>query len=119
MLHLIKNYDQLVVIDGIKTAEGKPGTVKYFSLQQYPPTLHLNTFHDSHFKDVVQLARNVGIAMPDKIWIITVEIFDDITFRTQLSPTLENMYHQIFAVTKSIIEKLKIYKAIINSHETI
>ena len=119
IIHMIQDYHKLIVIDGIYSANGHPGEVNCYNLENYPSTLHLDTFHDSHFRDVIDLAKKVGISVPGDILIITVEIVDDITFSHKLSPPLEKSYPCTFQEARNIIENFKNQPLISYNYETV
>lgn len=99
IIETIKDFDRLIIIDGIKSAGGVPGTVNTCGLDDCPPTLHLHSFHDAHLREAIQIAKLSDIRVPEYIQIITVEIFDDLTFSDSLSQPLESVYSTILSKT--------------------
>jgi len=104
MIESIKNFEQLIIIDGIRSTGGTPGDVKIYGLEDCPPTLHLHTFHDAQLPEAIRIAKLCGINVTEIIQIITIEIYDDLTFSLTLSNTLENIYPKILANVKAMIE---------------
>lgn len=106
IINLIKDFDRLIVIDGIKCCFHKPGTVQCYSITDYPSTLHLNSFHDSRFDDIITLSGKLNLKTPEEIRIITIEIADDLTFDAELSFELKSTYEKILKKCRIIIERI-------------
>ncbi len=119
IIEKIRNFDSLIVIDGIMTGRDAPGTLKYFSLDDCPPTLHLQTFHDVHLRESILLARLSGIHVPEIIHIITIEIFDDLTFSHSLSAPLDHVYPEKVSHTKRMLTQFINNPSIVQRHEQI
>jgi len=119
IIETIRNYELLIVIDGIRTAQGIPGTVMNFSMDNCPPTLHLHSFHDAHLRESVLIAKMTGISMPESVCIITVEIQDDLTFSYSLSTPLENQIQEISAQVYELINRYISNPSILQCHEQI
>jgi hydrogenase maturation protease len=102
-LEIMKGYDEVLIIDGIKTDDGKAGTVYVMDFPHHKSTLHLSNAHDISFEMVVKLARRLNIPFPEKIRIIAVEIVEDRVFSEALSPSLRKCYQDIFSTVSSLI----------------
>ena len=96
IIELMKGYDELIIIDGIVTEDGVPGTVYSMNYPHNKSTLHLSNAHDISFDMSVKLARRLNIPFPQKIRIIAVEIVEDKVFSESLSPLLQECYSDIF-----------------------
>jgi len=119
ILKTIENYDRLMIIDGIKTGNDVEGTIKVFELADCPPTLHLHGFHDTHITESVFLGMVTGIKVPETIFIITVEIFDDLTFSHTLSAPLEVAYPEILMQVQKLVETFIHSNITLQNHEKI
>jgi len=103
-LHLIRNYENLIILDGKITRNRIPGEISIFNSQTYSGTLHLDNFHDISFRDLIFLGEELEINLPEQIHIIAVEIEEDRVFSEELSPTLQKLYPEILAKIQSFIE---------------
>jgi hydrogenase maturation protease len=81
LLDVIAGYDRIIMVDAIKTADGKPGDI----LRLKPgdlPTLHSGSSHDLTLMGALALGRGMGMKLPDDqdFDIIAVEVEEVWTF---------------------------------------
>lgn len=99
ILEMIKNYQQVIIIDAIKTRDGIPGTVYYLTPENFKETLHISSFHDVSFLTALKLAAKLEIPVPGRIDIIAIEIVEDLTFSNdfseEIAPKYDNIYSEI------------------------
>ena len=103
IIELIKDFELVVIIDGIRTIDGKPGDVYFMNAEDYKETLHLSNFHDVDFRTALNYAGKIGVKMPGKITIIAVEIKEDTIFAKELTPALKSKYNDILQLAKNCI----------------
>jgi hydrogenase maturation protease len=104
-IEILKDYDEAMIIDGISTEDGIPGTVY---LMKYPfnkDSLHLSNAHDISFDMSVKLARRLNVPFPENISIIAIEIVEDREFGEELTPALQERYAEIFSYVAEIIRE--------------
>ena len=97
ILELIQGYNTVIFIDAIITKDGIPGSVYYFTPDDFRETLHLSNLHDANFLVSLELGRKIGYDIPEKVQIIAVEIIEDRVFNDCFSPEIEKKYPEIFA----------------------
>ena len=102
-IEMMKGYDETVIIDGIMTEGGVPGTVYFMNYPLNKSTLHLSNAHDISFDMSVKLARRLNIPFPEKIRIIAIEILEDREFGEELTPTLQEKYSEIFGSVSGMV----------------
>ena len=87
LLDIVAGYDQVFVIDAIQE-DGRhpPGTV--VKLEAGEGALHLFSSHGMHFFEILQLGKDVGIAVPEVAGVYGVAIGADCPFGEELSPLL-------------------------------
>jgi len=78
--------NEILMDDGIKTKNGKPGDVYYFTPEDYKETLHLSNVHDVSFLTAIELGESLGYQLPESTLIIAVEIEEDTCFREEFFP---------------------------------
>jgi len=106
-IEIMRGYEKAVILDGIMTKDGIPGTVYYMNYPSNMNTLHLSNAHDISFDMSVKLARKLKIPFPDTICIIAVEIIEDREFGESLTEPLQESYVDIFStVAKTIRENI-------------
>lgn len=104
LLDLVKDYQQVIFIDALKTGVNPPGTVQVFSPSDFEETLHLSNIHDIDFLTALELGRRTGMKVPEKITIIAVEIIEDRVFSTMFSPEITRKYPEILATVQQLVE---------------
>ena len=104
VLDLITGYDSVVLVDAIKTRNGVPGDVYLFEPEDFKETLHLSNLHDVNFLTALELGKRLGLDIPRRLWIIAVEIIEDLVFSEKLTDPLEIRYPSIIKEVKDFIE---------------
>jgi hydrogenase maturation protease len=91
LLDVVAGFDRLIVLDAIKTTDGRPGDWYRFDGTALRETMHLNNVHDANFATAMELGRRIGVRLPDDedIHVLAVEIRDNMTFGDRLSAELE------------------------------
>jgi hydrogenase maturation protease len=114
-IDLLKGFGLAFIIDGIKTGEGSPGDVYFMTASDHLDTLHLSSFHDMDFDTALQYAHSLGLAMPEKINIIGIEIEEEMVFSELLSGPLARKYRDLLTLIKNLIfsEINKVERALI------
>jgi len=97
LLDQVAGYERLVVIDSIKTIEGRPGTWYRFDASSLRETMNLRNVHDTNFATALELGRTMGMVVPDEAenHIFAVEIAENDTFSEELSPGLQEAYPEL------------------------
>jgi len=94
LLEYLEGFERAVVLDAIRTRGGTPGTCYCFTAEALRQTAHLCNVHDANFATALNLGRHLGQALPrDRdIHVFAVEIVDDTTFGTELTPPVARRY---------------------------
>jgi hydrogenase maturation protease len=94
LVEQLVGYDRVVVLDSIRTRDGRPGDWYSFTASALRPTMNLSSVHDANFATALELGRRTGLALPpdEQIAIFAVEIEDNLTFDERMSDALENSY---------------------------
>jgi len=108
LLDIIKDYDELLVIDGIRSGNGKAGDLYMYSMEDFKETLHLSNVHETGFSDTLALGRKIGMKMPGRIKIFAIEVEEDLVFSSNLSPTLCDRYENIVSIIHNSRESLMV-----------
>ena len=95
ILEIIKDYQQVFMIDAIKTEKGIPGSIYLFETSDFKETLHLSSLHDISFLTALELGKKLNVNIPDQIWIIAVEIIEDLVFSNNFTPVIQEKYLEI------------------------
>lgn len=103
IVELMDGYEQVIIIDAIKTFGGKPGNIYHFTPDHFRQSMHVSNFHDISFLTAMEFGRKSGLKLPDHINIIAVEIIEDLVFNTKLTPEIEEKYPEILDEVKSLM----------------
>ncbi|MFA8436048.1 MAG: hydrogenase maturation protease [Marinifilaceae bacterium] len=106
LLDLIRDYRIVILVDAIKTRNGIPGTVSYFTPENFTETLHLSNFHDASFLNTLHLGKQLGIPLPDEIHIIAIEIVEDMVFGNSFSPEIASKMDVIYQEVNQLIKDI-------------
>ncbi|MEN8224242.1 MAG: hydrogenase maturation protease [Bacteroidota bacterium] len=103
-IEIMKDFDEVVIIDGIFTEDGVPGTVYFMTYPDNKSTLHLSNAHDISFDMAVKLAHALSIPVPQRIRIIAVEIVEDREFGEELTIPLQRRYDEIISLIAAMVQ---------------
>ncbi len=106
IVEIITGYNQVIIIDAIKTQNGVPGRVYHFTLSDFKNTSHVSSFHDISFLTALKFADYVDIKIPENIHILAVEIVEDMLFSDQFSASICKEYDQIKTSIKAYLDQL-------------
>ena len=106
LLEMISPYQRIIILDAIRTRDGKAGEVYSFTTRNFKETLHLSSFHDLTFLTALEFAESVNMPVPEVINIIAVEIVDDLTFSNCFSPELQEKFPEIRKTVFALVAEL-------------
>jgi hydrogenase maturation protease len=104
LVEYIKDFEQVVFIDAIRTKEGKPGDVFYFVPSDFRETMHLSNLHDVSFLTALKLGHILNLDLPNDLHIIAIEIIEDMEFSEEFTPLIKEKYPQIL---EKVLETVK------------
>ena len=102
LLELMAGYDKLIIIDSIKTEQGKPGELYKLELEDLKPPMYFSSSHGIDIATAVELGQRVGYKMPKYISLYAVEIKDNSTFGEECTKEIEG---RIPFIIKQIIKE--------------
>ena len=105
LLELVAGYDKLIIIDSIKTEQGKPGELYKLKLEDLKSAPYFSSFHGINIPTAIELGQMVGYKMPQHISLYAIEVKDNSTFAEECTEETEAM---IPFIIKQIIEEEKI-----------
>jgi hydrogenase maturation protease len=91
LLELLIGYDRVVLVDAIRTQDGRPGEVYRLHPGSLQRSLHSGSTHDVSLCDALHLGRGLGMTLPDDeaITILAVEVEDVWTFGEACTAAVE------------------------------
>jgi hydrogenase maturation protease len=106
IMELIKDFNQVIILDAIKTQQGRPGDIYHLTPDNFKETLHISSFHDVSFLTALTLAKQMNINLPKKIDIIAIEIVEDLLFCDEFSPPIKDKYEHIYRQVLGLISDI-------------
>ncbi|MBA4407830.1 MAG: hydrogenase maturation protease [Bacteroidota bacterium] len=106
VLEFIQGYQTVIFIDAIKTHDGRVGDVYLFTPGDFRETLHLSNLHDTSFLTALKLGGLIGFKIPERMYIIAVEIKEDMVFSEHFTDDLACKYKEIKNEVVAIINRL-------------
>jgi len=89
VLDAILPFGRAVIVDAIKTGRRPPGSIYLIEPTQLPPTRRLCGLHDLDLPTALELAAKLEIATPAEIFIVAVEIVEDLQFGEECTPDVQ------------------------------
>jgi hydrogenase maturation protease len=97
--------DKLIIIDSVKTEQGKPGELYRFELEDLKPARDFSCSHGVDIATTFELGRRLGHSMPDYVSLYAIEVQDNTTFGEGCTEKVEE---RISFIAKQIMEKEKL-----------
>jgi len=93
LLPLLDGWERVVFVDALLwSAElggtACPGRLHELTADQLHSTLTLHSSHEPSLGDTLALGRQVGMALPEQVVVLGVEVSDPFTFDEQMTPEL-------------------------------
>jgi hydrogenase maturation protease len=105
LLDLIPGYDKVIIIDSIKTEQGKPGEVYKLDLEDLKPAMDFTSSHGISIATALELGQMMGYKMPSCVSLYAVEIKDNVTFSENCTQEVEK---RVPLIAKQIIGEEKL-----------
>jgi hydrogenase maturation protease len=105
LLDLITGYDRLIIIDSIKTEQGKPGQVYKLELEDLKPAMDFSSSHGIDIATAFKLGQSLGYRMPESVSLYAVEMKDNTTFGERCTQEVEE---KIPFIAQQIIDEEKL-----------
>lgn len=85
LLDLLSGYDRAIIIDAIQTG-GRAGRIYRLNPEAFQATCHASTPHDVNFATALELGQRLGVALPQRIDILAIEVADTSHFSEECTP---------------------------------
>jgi hydrogenase maturation protease len=103
LLDYVVDYDRVVIVDAIMTAGGKPGKVYRLGLDNFKPSKHTISPHDTDLPTALHLGATMKLKLPERIDIVAVEIPPVYEFSQQLSDKVAKAVPEAARMVKELI----------------
>ncbi len=86
ILDELAGFDWAILIDAIVTGQSEPGTITQWAVPETCRSPRIVSYHDMGFFTALELGRMLGLDMPQRISLFTVEALDIETVSERLTP---------------------------------
>jgi len=105
LLDLITDYDKLIIIDSIKTKQGKAGELYKLNLEDFRPNKDFTSSHGMDIATAFEVGRSLGCRMPQSVSIYAIEVKDNENFSEQCT---KEVAERLPIIVKQIIDEEKL-----------
>jgi len=105
LLEHVAGFEKLILIDSIKTENGKPGELYKLKLEDLNPPTNFASSHGVDIATALELGQRLGYKMPEHINIYAIEVKDNLTFAEGCTEEVER---RIPFIIRHIIEEEKL-----------
>ncbi len=105
LLDSIIGYDRAIIIDALQTQGGKAGQIHRLEPKNLSFAKHLSSPHQINLLTALELGRMLGLAMPQKITILAVEVEDVINFSEKCTPEVERAIPKVVKLVLCELDK--------------
>ncbi|MCX5813940.1 MAG: hydrogenase maturation protease [Proteobacteria bacterium] len=95
LLDLMAGYEKVIIVDSIKTAEGRAGEIYKIDIEDLGDMSYPCGPHFLDVRTAVELGNKFGYEMPENIEIYAIEIKENTTFSETLTPEVEKAIPQL------------------------
>jgi len=95
LLHMLADFEKVVIIDAIQTRDGKVGQIYRLTPEVFDATQHVSTPHNINFATALELGRRLGITLPQQIVIFAIEVEDIATYSESCTPGVEPLIPEV------------------------
>jgi hydrogenase maturation protease len=103
LLSVITDYDGAIIVDSIRTKQGKVGEIYRFSKKDLSLLNPIQFSHNTGIPDVLAWAEKMGISLPKKIIFYAVEIGKCDTYSEGLTKNVERVIPDVIDLIKTEI----------------
>lgn len=91
LMEFLAGCDTAILVDAITTGQHPAGYLYDCALDDLPQLSagHMSSTHDTSLQTALRVGRTMGVALPDTIWVIGVEIEPSFTFNEALTPLIQ------------------------------
>ncbi|MCU0783927.1 MAG: hydrogenase maturation protease [Verrucomicrobia bacterium] len=105
LLDFIVGYRAVVIVDSIQTGQSPAGTIHEVDAAGLKQ-LTVRTPHFLGVGETLALGRQLGLAMPQEVRILAVEVEDPFTLGTEMTPALQRAIPAVLMRTRQMLREL-------------
>ncbi|MFB3896354.1 MAG: hydrogenase maturation protease [bacterium] len=104
LLDLLVGYDRVILIDAIKTNQGKVGEIYRLTPDSFKTTPRLFSFHDIDFPTALELGKQLCMPMPSEITIFAIQVQDTETLSETCTPEVNAAIPKVIELVFNALE---------------
>jgi hydrogenase maturation protease len=104
LLDYFIGYEKALVIDAVTLDGPRPGELIEIDFDDLRPVRGMSP-HYAGLPDLKQLAQSIGLAFPDRVMVLAVQIDQPKTVCTDMSPAVENSLERLIEAAKMCIDQ--------------
>lgn len=91
LMEHMEGYSDVIVVDSILTKTRPQGTIYSLALSSLPDYSagHTTAIHDTSLANALKVGRQMGMVLPEDVWVVAVEAAYVYDFSEELSPPVE------------------------------
>jgi len=110
MLDLFQGYDEMIIVDAIKTGQARPGTVHCCGPEVLNRAGVQFSSHQTGLPTVLEMANLLNIESPRRIHVFAVEVRDTDTFGDTLSDEVREASQRVTNLVKRhLVRQIEIH----------
>ncbi len=113
LMELVLGYERVILIDAMYHPNGNnghvPGTIHQMSaqdLRDISPTQHSASAHDTSLVTALDLAKEMGLPIPEEILIFAVEVEEIFVFSDEPTPAVAEAIPKVTQMVLDVIRKM-------------
>ena len=105
LMERMEGYRDVLVVDSIQTGSKPNGTIYSLPLSGLPNLSagHTTAIHDTSLMTALSVGRQMGLELPDEVWVVAVEAEYVFDFSEDLSPEIEAAVPKAVDLVKAIL----------------
>ena len=105
LMERMEGYRDVLVVDSILTGSKPNGTIYSLPLSRLPNLSagHTTAIHDASLATALEVGRQMGLELPDDVWVVAVEAEYVFDFTEKLSPEIEAAVPKTVDLVKKIL----------------
>ena len=108
LMERMVGYQRAILIDAIQTGTRTPGSVVTMRLEDVPEQRagHITSAHDVSLLTAIQLGREMGVQLPEMIFIVGIEAQRVYDISEELSPSLRSIIPNAIQLVNDLVQSV-------------
>ena len=110
LIDLLQGFKHAIIVDAVQVEDPHPGKIRKLGLENVQGNTRLNSIHEISLVTAFELARKLGIPMPESVQIYAIEGKDLFTLCEEMNPevaeVVEPLSKEIYDVAKELAKGL-------------